>query len=257
MKCLYISDLHYVLKQFDWIASQASRFDLVIIAGDQLDISSAIDMQVQIVVVLKYLKQLREKTQVMVCSGNHDLDARDGDGEKYARWLARANALGVHTDGSSPDFDGTLFTVCPWWDGPVTRTRVGELLARDAAKPKSRWIWIYHSPPDASPISWVGDHHIGDDALSDWITQYQPDMVMTGHIHQSPFVRGGSWVDQLGKTWVFNPGRQIGPWPAHIMLGLDDDEAVWVSLAGGESVKLDAPLIRPIPEITRLPAWLG
>jgi Icc-related predicted phosphoesterase len=257
MKWLFVSDLHYALKQFDWVVSQASRFDLVVIGGDFLDISSDIDAQVQSVVVLKYLRQLREKTRVLVCSGNHDLDARNADGEKYARWLTRADALDVHSDGSTTDVDGTLFTVCPWWDGPATRARVGELLARDAIKPKSRWVWIYHSPPDNSPVSWVGDRHIGDDALSGWIARYQPDMVMTGHIHQSPFVRGGSWVDRLGKTWVFNPGRQIGAWPAHIMVGMDAAEAVWVSLAGGEIVRLDAPLTRPLGEITSLPAWLA
>lgn len=256
MKCLYISDLHYVLKQFDWIASQAARFDLVVIAGDHLDLSSAIDARIQIVVVLKYLAQLREKTRVLVCSGNHDLDARNGDGEKYAHWISRADALGVHTDGSRVRVGDTLFTVCPWWDGPATKACVAQLLERDAAEPCARWVWVYHSPPANSPTSWVGERHIGDDDLSAWIAHYQPDMVMTGHIHQSPFVRGGSWVDRVGKTWVFNPGRQIGTWPAHIMIELDFGEAVWVSLAGGESVRLDAPLVRPIPELPRLPAWL-
>jgi Icc-related predicted phosphoesterase len=256
MNCLFVSDLHYVLKQFDWITSQAENFDLIVIAGDHLDISSSTDMQVQIMVILKYLKQMRARTRVIVCSGNHDLDARNADGEKYARWISRASALGVHTDGSCIDLNGTLFTVCPWWDGPASRDEVARMLARDADKPKSRWIWIYHSPPSDSPTSWVGKRHIGDDALAAWIDQYAPDMVLTGHIHQSPFVKDGSWVDRRGKTWVFNPGRQIGPWPAHILLNTSDNVAVWLSLAGEEMVKLDEPLCRPIPAATELPQWV-
>jgi len=40
MKILVASDLHYRLKLFDWLASQADHCDAMIIAGDMLDISS-------------------------------------------------------------------------------------------------------------------------------------------------------------------------------------------------------------------------
>ena len=39
MKCLLVSDLHYSLKQFDWVTDVAPSFDVVVIAGDHLDIS--------------------------------------------------------------------------------------------------------------------------------------------------------------------------------------------------------------------------
>ena len=256
MKCLFVSDLHYVLKQYDWVASVAEHVDLVIIAGDHLDIASTVDARVQILVIMKYLQQLRAKTRVIVCSGNHDLDARNADGEKFARWIGKASAYDVQTDGGFLDMEDTLFTVCPWWDGPKAREQVGELLARDAAKPKRRWIWVYHSPPANSPTSWVGKRHIGDDALSAWIEQYAPDMVLTGHIHQSPFVKDGSWVDRVGETWVFNPGRQIGPCPTRILFDCDAGTATWLSLAGAEMVQLDEPLHRPIPEPHDLPVWI-
>ena len=42
MKCLLTSDLHYALKQFDWVSNVAKNFDVVVIAGDHLDISSAV-----------------------------------------------------------------------------------------------------------------------------------------------------------------------------------------------------------------------
>jgi predicted phosphodiesterase len=46
MKILIASDLHYRLKQFDWLASQANHCDAIIIAGDMLDISSYMDLSV-------------------------------------------------------------------------------------------------------------------------------------------------------------------------------------------------------------------
>ncbi|MEA3189298.1 MAG: hypothetical protein QOD99_3128 [Chthoniobacter sp.] len=69
MKILFVADLHYALKQFDWLSAHAANYDFVSIGGDQLDLSSALDFDVQIVVVEKYLNSLRLKTQLLVSSG--------------------------------------------------------------------------------------------------------------------------------------------------------------------------------------------
>jgi hypothetical protein len=81
--------------------------------------------------------------------------------------------------------------------------------------------------------------------------------VFTGHIHQAPFRKGGSWVDRIGPTWVFNCGQQIGPTPTHIAVDTDAREAAWFSLAGAELIKLDLPLQRPLLPLTAPPAWLA
>src|SRR5207253_2812461 len=100
--------------------------------------------------------------------------------------------------------------------GPATRAELEAQLARDAARRNGRWIWIHHAPPDKSPVSWTGKHFGGDECLVEWIRKYEPDLVLSGHIHNAPFYPGGSWIDRLGKTWVFNPGRQIGAQPTFI-----------------------------------------
>ena len=112
----------------------AGHFDLVVIAGDHLDISGHVDGRAQIVVVLKYLQRLHAKVRLIASSGNHDLNARNEAGEKIARWMGRVRDLGVPTDGDSVEIDDTLFTICPWWDGPGVRDEVGGQLARDAPK---------------------------------------------------------------------------------------------------------------------------
>ena len=256
MRCLLVSDLHYALKQFDWVSNAAKNFDVVVIAGDHLDISSAVDIRFQIPVILTYLKRIHPVTTLMICSGNHDLDSRGPAGEKVAKWISKARQIGAPSDGDSVTIKDTLFTICPWWDGPIAREEVGAQLARDAEKPKSRWIWIYHAPPETSPTSWDGQKFYGDAFLLKWIEQYQPDIVLTGHIHQSPFRKSGSWVDRLGSTWVFNAGRQIGPSPTHVIFNTDESVALWFSLAGAEFVQLDQSLQRPVAELTALPDWL-
>jgi len=74
-------------------------------------------------------------------------------------------------------------------------------------------------------------------------------MVLTGHIHQSPFRQGGSWVDRIGETWVFNSGRQIGPVPCHIVIDTEACSATWMSLAGTETIDLSDPAAKPVAEV--------
>ncbi|MES1200840.1 MAG: metallophosphoesterase [Pseudomonadota bacterium] len=256
MRFLLVSDLHYALKQFDWAAAAAPRFDAVVVAGDHIDIAGALDGKVQVVVILKYLRRMASQTKLIVSSGNHDLDARDDTGEKITRWMSKVRQLGIPTDGDTLTHGDTLVTICPWWDGPVLKEAIGAQLARDAEKAKRTWVWVHHAPPQNSPTAWDGKKFWGDDELNGWIAEYKPDIVFSGHVHQAPFKNGGSWVDRIGATWIFNCGRQIGPTPAHIIVDTDAREAVWFSMAGVEHVKLDAPLEKP-QELTEMPDWLA
>src|SRR3954470_23242829 len=152
MQILLVSDLHYTLKQLDWVASVAGDFDLVVVAGDLLDISSIVEPDAQIAVVLEYLARMAAKTTVVACSGNHDLNARNALGERSAQWLDAARDNGVYVDGMRVDNQDVLITVRPWWGGPETREGGGRQLADDATLVGDRtWIWVYHAPPDDSP----------------------------------------------------------------------------------------------------------
>lgn len=241
MKCLVTADLHYSLKQWDWLASVAHQHDLVVIAGDLLDLASVLEPDVQAVVILKYLARIRHQTHLLVSSGNHDADEPNAAQERIAAWLQDARPLGIHIDGDAFETTPWLFTICPWSDGPSAKAAVANQLERDARRPKQHWAWIYHAPPDQTRVSWTGKGHFGDPSLTEWIHTYQPDLVLGGHVHQSPFRTNGSWVDRLGKTWVFNAGRQLGPEPAHLVLDLHAMTAQWRSQAGQETLSLLPP----------------
>jgi predicted MPP superfamily phosphohydrolase len=90
MNILLVADLHYALKQFDWVLSVAADHDAVVIAGDLLETASVVPLDAQVVVVSEYLRRLAGITRVFVCSGNHDLDAEGPGGERVAGWLAGA-----------------------------------------------------------------------------------------------------------------------------------------------------------------------
>lgn len=232
MKILYVADLHYSLKQFDWLLANAGPYDIAAIGGDLLDVAGALDPDVQIVVIERYLRRLRTQTRLLVVSGNHDADARNPAGEWFANWLRRSRGDGLFVDGDEISLPNTTITLCPWWDGPVSRAELEQFLSQAASRASGKWIWIHHAPPDRSPVSWTGKKFGGDKYLVEWIERFAPDLVLSGHIHNAPFYPDGSWIDRIGKTWVFNPGRQIGPRPTSIVVDLDAMTAEWVSLEG-------------------------
>ena len=97
MRILLVSDLHYTLKQLDWVASVAGDYELVVMAGDHLDIASIVEPDAQIAVVLEYLSRIAAKTTLVACSGNHDLNAQNELGERV-RTMARS---GTRPPGST------------------------------------------------------------------------------------------------------------------------------------------------------------
>jgi predicted phosphodiesterase len=256
LKCLLVADLHYDLRKFDWVVDAASHVDVVVLAGDHLDAFSPVARPAQAIVVQSYLRRIRGRAPLLICSGNHDLDSRNGWGELITRWITLARAYDVPTDGDSHRIGDTLFTICPWHDGSGRRAEVARLLALDAARRPLRWVWVHHAPPAGSPTSWDGRRSFGDASLRSWIRKHQPDVVLSGHVHQSPFSRGGAWADQIGRTWVFNAGHQDGPLPSHVVVDTAGPGAWWISLTGAEVAPLSQAPRRPCAAATDLPPWL-
>ncbi len=239
MKVLVTSDLHYRLKQYDWLLSRAGQYDAVILAGDLLDIGSSLDLNTQIVVIKKCMQKICEQTALMVCSGNHDGNERNAADEFIAPWLQDIREARLSVDGDNLLIGTTLFSILPWWDGEFTKDAVAKQFALASKLDFEKWIWIYHAPPDNSPTSWTGKRFVGDKELNAWIATYQPALVVCGHIHESPFKKGGSWIDKLGTTWVINAGNNIGDVPAHIVLDLAAMQAQWNWAEGSETQTLN------------------
>ena len=238
MRALLVSDLHYDLRKLDWVMAEAADHDLLAVAGDLLDIGSAVPLDAQITVVLEHLARLAERTQVVVCSGNHDLDHRTDEGEKATRWLGEARASGVVVDGDTTSVGPWLVSSCAWWEGPATLAPLESQLAAAAAARDGRWLWVYHGPPEG-PLAWTGSRFYGDPELPRLVELHRPDIVLCGHIHQAPHVEGGSWRERLDRTWLFNAGHQPGPVPSHVSLDLDRGVASWWSATGADEVAFD------------------
>src|ERR1700743_2468550 len=156
VRILAVTDVHYRLGHFDWLLANSASADVIVISGDLADIASPVPLEVQIVVIERYLEQLAESAVVLVVSGNHDLDGPGTHGEQVASWLRRPRNGPVHGDGARVDLDGYRFTMCPWWDGPITRPEVDPQLERAAVDRPRRWIWLYHAPPAGTVLCFDG-----------------------------------------------------------------------------------------------------
>ncbi|MDB5541693.1 MAG: hypothetical protein JWQ89_3420 [Devosia sp.] len=254
MRILAVADLHYSLPQFDWLLTAAPRYDLVIIAGDLLDSNSFVTTSAQMVVVLKYLERLRALAPLVVCSGNHDLNHAYSTGERYARWVPYARGPGAHADNDTFEIDGDSITICPWWDGDIAKHAIGRQLAEAAQRRGRNWFWVYHAPPSDAAVSWSGSRHFGDVELTGWIGQYRPQLVFSGHVHEAPFARGGSWAARVGDTWIFNPGKQVGEVPTHICVDTELRQAAWFSFEGAGTLDWGGGGVPE--EMMEMPDWV-
>jgi len=237
MRLLLTSDLHYKLRQYDWLIGVAAQFDVVVVAGDHIDAFLPVPSEVQIAALSATLAAVARQSRLLVCSGNHDLNARNDEGEKTADWLDAVRSAALAVDGDSVVVDDVLFTLCPWWDGPHARARLERELDERSRQRSGRWIWVYHAPPEGA-LSWTGKRHFGDALLAELIRRHSPTAVLCGHIHEAPFKSGGSWIDRVGDTWLFNAGGQIGDVPARVEIDFARHTARWISLAGTEERSL-------------------
>ncbi|MDH5299045.1 MAG: metallophosphoesterase [Desulfobulbaceae bacterium] len=65
----------------------------------------------------------------------------------------------------------------------------------------SRHILVSHAPPAGTATDRLASNtHVGSRAVRAFIEQYQPDLCLTGHIHEA---RGS---DHIGRTLIINPG---------------------------------------------------
>ncbi len=239
MRALLVSDLHYDLRKLDWVLAEAADVDVLVVAGDLLDIGSSVPLDAQIDVALEYLARAAGVTTVVACSGNHDLDHRTDGGEKATAWIAEARDHGVAVDGDTITVDGWIITSCAWWEGAETLAALETVLDDVATTRDGRpWLWVWHGPPDG-PLAWTGSRHYGDPELPRLLDRHQPDVVLCGHIHQAPFVSGGGWAERRGDAWLFNGGHQLGPVPTHVRIDLDARTATWWSFDRESELVLD------------------
>jgi len=86
--------------------------------------------------------------------------------------------------------------------------RVSSLLAQLQSDELSRSVWLIHQPPTALGMDICGDgQEVGSPTILDFIGRHQPLVGVSGHIHESPYQKGGRWVGLVRDSLWFQPGQ--------------------------------------------------
>jgi Icc-related predicted phosphoesterase len=89
-----------------------------------------------------------------------------------------------------------------------TPTIADALDALAARTSLDRTLFMLHSPPHGTRCDLVAaGRHVGSRAIRAFVERHQPPLVLSGHIHESPRVGGGSYEDRIERTTVVNPGQ--------------------------------------------------
>ena len=74
-------------------------------------------------------------------------------------------------------------------------------IAYEEIKNVSHKILVSHTPPFGTKVDIVGrGDHVGSKVIREFIEKEQPELCLTGHIHEARN------IDKIGKTLILNPG---------------------------------------------------
>ena len=198
-------------------------------------------------------------------SGNHDvnwkgslawqeLDWSDRTGMSLAlapRWMDLLERPSIVVDGRTAtlEWGGSQIVIstipfAPAEDGLRWLDDLWRCGAETRKDRRALWFVLNHEPP-ANTL--VGGEY-GDLSVFYKIQDFQPDYVLSGHIHSRPYF--ASFADQIGRTWCFNPGSPIqdqaslAKIPNHILLDTTNRTVTWfASLPDGrDPIQQSRPL---------------
>jgi Icc-related predicted phosphoesterase len=216
-KILLTADLHNNRSWFEWLLTEAPKYDLVSIAGDFLDMFAA-DEGGQIDYLRKEWLPAVTRTGVplALCTGNHDHVA--------LTWLSYVNRPPLIVgDGETQlltfrSGQKLVVTTCPYYRTFQRRDSVMAGLwqygARLRDSENAPWLVVHHEPPaPLCPKGTIATHWLG---LR--MQEYHPDFVACGHFHETDRSPFGVKID---GTWCFNAGQRLdAPRPNYIVLDL-------------------------------------
>ena len=140
--------------------------------------------------MLPYLRAIRQRTSLAICSGNHDVLPQRGF--DTAQWMQPLRDEGIHIDGDDFWFCDYRFRCIGWCD-PVPASQ----------EPWSDF-WVMHAPPYGARTSMVrgGISHGDEEARDVCLAGGGPLITLGGHVHW-PI----EFWDVLHETITLNPGK--------------------------------------------------
>ncbi|MCD6213677.1 MAG: metallophosphoesterase [Candidatus Desulfofervidus sp.] len=193
-RMVVFGDIHNQITYIDKI-KELSSADWIIITGDLTNCGGKKEAKE----IIDYIRHYN--THILAQIGNMDfLEINDyfeslginlhGHGYKLEEELA---VFGV--GGSTP----TPFNTPTEYTEQEIATFL--YIAYEEIRNVSHKILVSHTPPLGTKVDIVGrGDHVGSRVIGEFIAKEQPDLCLTGHIHEARN------IDKIGKTLILNPG---------------------------------------------------
>jgi len=206
-----LSDIHGNLKKIDKMSQDLTHADLVLITGDLTNFGGK-DIASRVLNSVRFYNK-----NVLAVSGNCDYS----DVDLYL------DKEGINIHGKNKVFNGyniigiggSLY--CPVRTPNVfTEDDFKDLLDRalKTINPDLPIILVSHQPPFNTLCDLAHfKRHVGSKAVRDFISENQPKICFTGHIHEA------KGIDSIGGTKVVNPGPASGGSYAYVEIGSEVD----------------------------------
>jgi Icc-related predicted phosphoesterase len=249
MKLLLTSDLHSHTPWYHWLIEQAEHVDCIAIGGDMVE-GLAPGNHIHKFSMAEWCleKVIEQGCHAAVCSGNHEIYLKKNirNQENPTTTLSLRTSLldsGILNIKANPLLIGDaqtrlvdrgseslIVTTIPYSKGDVARPSKIRLWEEEQKLRECQgyaWLVLHHEPPNGTRVG----GHMGNLEIRSDIELYQPDYVLSGHLHQQPYECGGSYSDQIGKSICLNAGQmgnQSGRIPNHIILDSKTGNSHWV-----------------------------
>jgi len=189
-----VSDIHGVIDFLPSVAELAGQADLVLVLGDLTQFGHKRHARS----VVNAFKQ--HNSNLLAVPGNMDhrdvLEFLEDEGISIHGRYRKINGVGIAGLGASnPTPFNTPFE--------MTEDEIYDTLCLPvkAMAGIRRRIIVSHCPPKNTLVDRVRTGlHVGSSAVRRIIEEYQPDLLLCGHIHEA---RG---EDTIGRTRIINPG---------------------------------------------------
>lgn len=194
MKIIALGDIHERLNFLDLLRDEISTAQAVIITGDLTQFGGIEEAGK----VLDTLRQIN--SNIFAQAGNLD----DPDVETYLSGLEislhgkgylldNVGIFGVGGSNPSPFSTPNEFSEDSIYDFLQT--------GYNNVKNAPLKIMVPHMPPHNTKVDIIAsDLHVGSTSVRRFIEEYEPDLCLTGHIHEA------AGEDRIGKTRILNPG---------------------------------------------------
>jgi Icc-related predicted phosphoesterase len=194
MRIVSFGDIHMSLRNIDRLAPELEAADVVILSGDLTNFGGRDDAGRVLAATRRHARQ------VLALSGNLDepevIDLLREQGISLHGEARRLGDVGIFGCGGS--------NVTPFHTPTeLSEEEIGALLERAYAgvAQAPHALMVCHTPPaDTATDRIMTGQHVGSPTVRAFIAAHQPEVCITGHIHES------AGVDRIGRTAVLNAG---------------------------------------------------